>query len=91
MRCYDKGFCSSPIEVERILKLRSVQIGANAYIKCFWEKKSERTEYTYVKGYSKNGRPYYGTEYFYDRWFTGYCIAVIAEPIMSKNNLSLNK
>lgn len=60
----------SPSDFENSAKRLAILAGANALIKSNWTKQSK----SYLKGYSKNGNPYYGTEYS----FQGEALAVKA-------------
>ena len=80
---YKGTACSEPAEVEKSLKLYSVQLGGNGFIKFYWEKHVKQNSRSVLAGYSKNGNPYYKTEYNSKKWFTGYATAVILEPSRS--------
>lgn len=79
VECNDIMLCSEPAAVEEKLKWRSIQLGANAFVKYHWDKKVDHYEETYIKGFSKNGNPYYGTNHYYSKWFVGYAEAVLVE------------
>jgi hypothetical protein len=77
-------FCLAPSDVENRLTYRAIQLGANAYVKYYWEKQTEHFEKEYIKGYSKNGNPYYGTHHDFIKWFDGSAEAVVVEKINKK-------
>lgn len=74
---YQNRSCLVPAELEECLKLYSVQLGGNGFVKFYYEKNEERHSNSVLAGYSVNGNPYYRTEYSTKRWFTGYATAVI--------------
>lgn len=88
VECSDIMLCSEPAEVEDILKWRSIQLGANAFIKFHWDKKVDHFEVTYTKGHSKNGNPYYGTHHYFSKWYVGYAEAVLVEKSINKKVVS---
>lgn len=95
MVTYNGYECSSPAEVETILRKYSAQVGGNGYINFYWEKHKERYAESVLAGYSRNDNPYYRTEYSTTFWFTGYATAVSLEPknkeLKPVNNLSNSK
>ena len=82
VECKEKYLYEKPANVEEYLKIRTIQLGGNAYLKCFWELQTEE----YIKGYSRNDNPYYSTR----RWFIGEAEAVLVEKY-KKKNISGNK
>jgi hypothetical protein len=68
--------CKNSGEVEDCLKRYCAQIGANGYIKFFWDKKLEHHEQTYVAGYGNKGNPYYRTKRWTTSYFVGHAEAV---------------
>ena len=82
VECKEKNLYEKPANVEENLKLRTVQLGGNAYLNCFWELQTEE----YIKGYSRNDNPYYSTR----RWFIGEAEAVVVEKFKNKK-ISGNK
>jgi len=81
---YKGTSCENPAEVEEYLKLYSAQLGGNGFIKFFWQKHEKRHAKKVLAGYSKNDNPYYRTEYWTERWFTGYATAVIVDDLNNK-------
>lgn len=61
--------CSSPADVEKLLKTKSAIFGANAYVKFFWDK-----QYAKDLIFDINGNPYYKRKYY-----TGNAVAVIVQ------------
>lgn len=76
---YEGAECDEPEKVEERLKLYTAQLGGNAFVKYYWEKHEERDSRSVLAGHSRNGNPYYRTEYSTERWFTGHATAVIVE------------
>ena len=72
---------SSPEAVEARLRTQTAQIGGNGYVGFHWDKHTESTAYTYIRGYGPKGNPWYGTRYNHTHYFTGYAVAVRAVPV----------
>jgi hypothetical protein len=76
---YKGTLCLDPAQLEERLKIYSVQLGGNGFVKLYYEKNEKRHQNRVIAGYSNNNNPYYRTEYTIERWFTGYATAVIVE------------
>jgi len=91
VECNETSLCKEPDDVFEYLKIRAIQLGANAYVNSFWKRETYRYEERYIRGYGKKGNPYYGTRYYIEEWFIGHADAVIVEPNCSKNNTHYKK
>lgn len=77
----EDGRWADPPAVENALKRQAVQIGANGFIKFFWDKQREDHEESYIAGYGARGNPYYRTRRSHTSWFIGSATAVVAEEV----------
>lgn len=75
--------CSSPADVEKLLKTKSAILGANAYIKFFWDKHTENHAEDDLR-LSINGNLYYKTKYNKTHYYTGHAVAVIVQKKIVK-------
>ncbi len=81
---YEGEECETPEQVEEWLKLYTVQLGGNAFVKYFYDKHEEHHSDDVLAGHSPRGNPYYKTEYRVEKWYTGYATAVVVEPFARK-------
>lgn len=70
--------CSSPADVEKLLKTKSAIFGANAYVKFFWDKQVENHAEDDLR-FGKNGKSYYKTKYYKTQYYIGNAVAVIVQ------------
>ena len=76
--------CQNPSEVEDYIKRFCAQLGANGFIKFFYDKIIDHHEEEYVAGYGKKGNAYYRTRHWTTACYVGTAEAVILRPRKSK-------
>ncbi|MEI6514245.1 MAG: hypothetical protein WCO51_13385 [bacterium] len=79
--------CGDPAEVEHYLMWHAAQVGGNAFIKFFWDKRIAHHDERYIAGYGKKGNPYYRTRHYTTQHFTGHAVAVLAEPLEPRQRM----
>ena len=78
--------CDSPADVESLLQTKSAMLGANSYIKYFWDKHIQYHSEEYQAGTGAKGNPYYKTRNYTTKYFTGFAIAVLVQKKTKKLN-----
>lgn len=82
--------CDSPADVESLLQTKSAMLGANSYIKYFWDKHIQHHSEEYQAGTGAKGNPYYKTRNYTTKYFTGFAIAVLVQKKTKKLNENTN-
>jgi hypothetical protein len=77
---YNGHDCSDRNQLEATLRRYATQLGANAFIRFYWDRHHENNTQRYIEGYGPNGNPYFGTERYSETWYTGTAHAVIVKP-----------
>ena len=91
MVSWDFPYATSPLQLENILKYRTIVLGGNAFIKFHWDKHEENTNYPTIIGHDIKGNPIYVRHNKVKVWYTGAAMAVLVEPINQRGKIDIDQ